>query len=121
MEGVQAASSVTTIIAPSQMRMRHIPDVPEDVDFILEHLNDPNFDLRRTSTSTETSATYQLEFKRSSTTEQNMSPMDFKASGSDYDAESHKDHYPGARSSRASAIEFDECVHPPFSLPYIPS
>jgi hypothetical protein len=27
------------------LRSRHVPDVPEDVDFLLEHLNDPNFDL----------------------------------------------------------------------------
>ena len=27
------------------LRARHVPDVPEDVDFLLEHLNDPNFDL----------------------------------------------------------------------------
>ena len=32
---------------------RHIPDVPEDaasIDFMMEHLNDPNFDLRKRST-----------------------------------------------------------------------
>jgi hypothetical protein len=29
------------------MRRRHVPDVPEDVDFLLEHLNDPNFDLTK--------------------------------------------------------------------------
>jgi hypothetical protein len=27
------------------LRARHVPDVPEDVDFLLDHLNDPNFDL----------------------------------------------------------------------------
>jgi hypothetical protein len=27
------------------LRARHVPDVPEDVDFLMEHLNDPNFDL----------------------------------------------------------------------------
>ena len=26
---------------------RRVPDVPEDVDFLLEHLNDPNFDLTK--------------------------------------------------------------------------
>ena len=29
------------------LRSRHVPDVPEDVDFLLEHLNDPNFDLNQ--------------------------------------------------------------------------
>lgn len=29
------------------LRRRHVPDVPEDVDFLMEHLNDPNFDLTK--------------------------------------------------------------------------
>lgn len=29
----------------NDLRRRHVPDVPDDVDFLLEHLNDPNFDL----------------------------------------------------------------------------
>ncbi|KAG6866881.1 hypothetical protein C0991_008818 [Blastosporella zonata] len=28
-------------------RPRQMPDVPEDVDFLMEHLNDPNFDLKK--------------------------------------------------------------------------
>ncbi|KAF5377622.1 hypothetical protein D9615_005109 [Tricholomella constricta] len=28
-------------------RPRQVPDVPEDVDFIMEHLNDPNLDLKK--------------------------------------------------------------------------
>ena len=27
------------------VHMRHMPDVQRDVDFVMEHLNDPNFDL----------------------------------------------------------------------------
>ena len=29
------------------LRARNVPDVPEDVDFVMEHLNDPNFNLSR--------------------------------------------------------------------------
>jgi hypothetical protein len=32
---------------PAVLRVRHIPDVPEDVDFLMEHLNDPNLDLKK--------------------------------------------------------------------------
>jgi hypothetical protein len=29
------------------LRRRAVPDVPEDVDFLMDHLNDPNFDLKK--------------------------------------------------------------------------
>ncbi|TFK76761.1 OPT oligopeptide transporter [Pluteus cervinus] len=29
------------------MRVRNVPDVPEDVDFLMDHLNDPNYDLKK--------------------------------------------------------------------------
>jgi hypothetical protein len=32
---------------PDTFRNRQLPDVPEDVDHLMEHLNDPNYDLRR--------------------------------------------------------------------------
>lgn len=38
------ASSVERI-SLHNLSARHVPDVPEDVDFLMEHLNDPNFDL----------------------------------------------------------------------------
>jgi hypothetical protein len=31
---------------PSTLRHRHVSGVTDDVDFIMEHLNDPNFDLK---------------------------------------------------------------------------
>lgn len=34
-------------IDQNDLRRRHVPDVPEDVEFLLEHLNDPNFDLTK--------------------------------------------------------------------------
>ncbi|KAJ7071443.1 OPT oligopeptide transporter protein-domain-containing protein [Mycena amicta] len=32
---------------PQYVRRRHVPDVPEDVDYLMEHLNDPNLDLKK--------------------------------------------------------------------------
>lgn len=31
----------------SNLRARNVPDVPEDIDYLMEHLNDPNLDLRQ--------------------------------------------------------------------------
>jgi hypothetical protein len=39
-------SSSERVNIPSTLRERNVPDVPEDIDFIMEHLNDPNFDLK---------------------------------------------------------------------------
>lgn len=55
------ASSSTTPVVPDQpaLRYRGVPDVPQDVDFLMEHLNDPNFDYESCSqwdTSTSTDA-----------------------------------------------------------------
>ncbi|KAJ7129141.1 OPT oligopeptide transporter [Mycena epipterygia] len=32
---------------PQYIRRRNVPDVPEDVDYMMEHLNDPNLDLKK--------------------------------------------------------------------------
>ncbi|KAF7335307.1 OPT oligopeptide transporter [Mycena sanguinolenta] len=34
-------------VLPQYVRRRNIPDVPEDVDYMMEHLNDPNLDLKK--------------------------------------------------------------------------
>ena len=53
------------------LRRRHVADVPEDVDFLLEHLNDPNFDLTQSrppsfaSAETETKKRSKKEFYES--------------------------------------------------------
>ena len=36
---------------PQLLRPRHVPDGPQDADFLQEHLNDPNYDLRNYSKS----------------------------------------------------------------------
>ncbi|TFK41282.1 OPT oligopeptide transporter [Crucibulum laeve] len=50
MEDAKAYSSSTDQVElPNLLRPRRVPDVPEDVDFLMEHLNDPNYDLKRPS------------------------------------------------------------------------
>ncbi|KAK2462009.1 hypothetical protein APHAL10511_006472 [Amanita phalloides] len=51
MEDTKYYSATSPITEPMSaqdfFRPRHVPDVPEDVDFMMEHLNDPNLDLKR--------------------------------------------------------------------------
>jgi hypothetical protein len=79
------------------VRSRHVPDVPEDIDFLLEHLNDPNFDLTQSRPS---SVSVDRRFKK-----------DIYES-SDVDAESQfdSDRYSTSRAeSQVTAVDdFDE-------------
>ena len=45
MRTLDGLPTTTDNIDLRDLRSRHVPDVPEDVDFLMEHLNDPNFDL----------------------------------------------------------------------------
>ena len=48
MEALNAyTTSSEQIQASDAFRPRQLPDVPEDVDFLMEHLNDPNYDLKQ--------------------------------------------------------------------------
>ena len=75
--------------------VRQVPDVPEDVDFYMDHLNDPNMDLRANRPSSIRS--FSMESKK-------------KGHGgyapSDVDTESQYDRYSTSRAE--SAIDFDE-------------
>ncbi|KAF8559373.1 OPT oligopeptide transporter [Imleria badia] len=64
----KAFNSATNIVVPSSVRHRAVPDVPEDVDFIMEHLNDPNFDYHSELQSLSDSSTevFELERKKAS-------------------------------------------------------
>ncbi len=44
-DGKPRSSSIEQVNLAT-LRSRAVPDVPEDVDFVMEHLNDPNYDLR---------------------------------------------------------------------------
>ncbi|KAJ6626902.1 OPT oligopeptide transporter protein-domain-containing protein [Mycena sp. CBHHK59/15] len=80
---------------PQYVRRRHVPDVPEDVDYMMEHLNDPNIDLKKPLAKPISSESLKAEKKL------------YEHS----DAESHYDRYsaPSRAGSRDStAIEFDD-------------
>lgn len=47
MEETKPYTSSTEQIDLPSLRPRNVPDVPEDVDFLMEHLNDPNFDYNK--------------------------------------------------------------------------
>lgn len=79
------------------LRERNVPDVPEDVDFVMEHLNDPNFNLSRPPS-------FISVVEKQSTK---------KYDGEDGEVESHfeSDRYSTSKASRNStAIDFDESV-----------
>ncbi|KAJ7823560.1 OPT oligopeptide transporter protein-domain-containing protein [Mycena olivaceomarginata] len=83
---------------PQYVRRRNVPDVPEDVDYVMEHLNDPNIDLKKPMGKPVSSESYRA---------------DKTYAHSDVDAESSDRHSAPSRASRDStAIEFDE-VHIP--------
>ena len=42
-------TSAYSITLPHLRRHNSAPDVPEDVDFVMQHFNDPNYDLRHLS------------------------------------------------------------------------
>ncbi|KAK0208614.1 glutathione transporter [Desarmillaria ectypa] len=79
------------------LRTRGIPDVPEDVDFAIEHLNDPNLDIKCLRPSLKA---WELENKK-------LPPY----ASSDADTDSHFDRYSTSRaeSRNSSAVEdFDD-------------
>ncbi|KAK7064599.1 OPT oligopeptide transporter [Favolaschia claudopus] len=84
---------------PQYVRRRNVPDVPEDVDYIMEHLNDPNLDLKKPMPPAVSSESYK----------ENKS-----YARSDVDAEFSDRHSAPSRASRDStAIEFeDESPYP---------
>lgn len=94
MEETKSYASGTEQIAAPIYRPRQRADVPEDVDFLMEHLNDPNYDLKKGPPSI-------------------TSPdLETKKLPSELDAESNydSDRYSTSRaeSRNSTAIEFDE-------------
>lgn len=90
------SSSTEPVLLPNILRNRQVPDVPEDVDFLMEHLNDPNFDLKRSYPPSMRSVTTDAQGKKI-----------YAYDPSDYDAESQfESERPTSRNS--TTIEFDE-------------
>ncbi|KAF7320173.1 OPT oligopeptide transporter [Mycena kentingensis (nom. inval.)] len=79
---------------PQYVRRRNVPDVPDDIDYMMEHLNDPNLDLRKPMPKPVSDA---------SVKEKSYAPSDADAESSDrYSIPSRA----GSRDS--TAIEFDD-------------
>jgi hypothetical protein len=96
-------TSADALPQPS-LRQRYALNVPrdaDDVDFLMEHLNDPNYDLKNSRPS--------LHYD-----EYNLSAGKKEYASSDIDNESQfgSDRYSTSRadSRNSTAIEFDECV-----------
>jgi OPT family small oligopeptide transporter len=101
------SSTNVASILPQFLRPRHVPDVPEDVDFLMEHLNDPNYDLRSPRRVSAATTDYDEEHKKHPT-----ASADQSRKGSDFDAESRADtdrysHEDGF-GSHTSGIDFDD-------------
>ena len=80
------------------LRTRHVPDVPEDIDFLMEHLNDPNYDLNQRPPSF------------LSVMDGKSKKMPYDASEVDTESQFDSDRYSTSRaeSRNSSAIDFDE-------------
>ncbi|KAF8168231.1 OPT oligopeptide transporter [Crassisporium funariophilum] len=93
-------TSSTEQIDLSSLRARHVPDVPEDIDFLMEHLNDPNYDLNKSRPPSFASV--------EKGTKKAKSAYDH----SEVDTESHfeSDRYSTSRaeSRNSTAIDFDD-------------
>lgn len=98
-------STATNIAVLSTLRHRGVPDVPEDVDFLMEHLNDPNFDYQSDIHSTAESGTeiYQLE--------RHKVVDDYSTAASEFDAQSRGSRRystPSRTETTSSSFEYDE-------------
>lgn len=84
---------------------RHVPDVPQDAefdDFMMEHFNDPNFDLHKRS-KLNLASVESLPNKKDTA---------FKDGGSDFDTESHVESTGYSDAPMSDFTDFDEYVLP---------
>ncbi|KAF8078330.1 OPT oligopeptide transporter [Lyophyllum atratum] len=91
-------SGATEHASVPSYRPRQVPDVPEDVDFMMEHLNDPNFDLKKPRSVRSVGDFKSKEAKAS------------YAASEDADSHYESDRYSTSRaeSRNSTAIEFDD-------------
>ncbi|KAL4069408.1 OPT oligopeptide transporter [Scleroderma citrinum] len=97
-------STATNIAVLPTLRHRGVPDVPEDVDFLMEHLNDPNFDYSAELQSTRDSSTDMYELERSKVVD------DYSTATSEFDAQSRSVRYSTTSRTEtpSSAFEYDD-------------
>jgi hypothetical protein len=104
-----ADNPAQVVTLPQLLRPRHVPDVPQDVDFLLDHLNDPNYDLRnRSKSAIASSDTFDKKGDGFS------GKPDFSTTKSmDFDTESQAESTRFSTTSRMSDFtDFDEYVDP---------
>ncbi|KAG2117614.1 OPT oligopeptide transporter [Suillus clintonianus] len=103
----QAYSSATNIPALQNLRARGVPDVPEDVDSLMEHLNDPNFDYYASlpSPTSSTTEVHELEDKK-------IAMSEYSGGASDFDAESRIEsstrYSTASRTTTPSTFDYDD-------------
>ena len=97
MEETKSVSSGAKVpVEPNTLHYRGRPDVPEDVDFALEHLNDPNLDLRAFSRRS-------LDGHRDK-----KAASHYSGAASDVDTESHFDSTSRAESRYDAGFDFEK-------------
>lgn len=108
--GPKPSNSATNIVNPSSVRQRGVPDVPEDVDFLMEHLNDPNFDYHSELQSLSDSSTEVFDFERKKVSDTSSIRL------SDFDVQSRSEsvRYSTASKTESNAFEYNESVDPVF-------
>jgi hypothetical protein len=105
-------SAQDDIVLPAYtFRRRFVPDVPEDIDDELDHLNDPNWDMK-SMRSYGSSTNFELEDKKepSKSFSADDKSADFSAGASDFDTESRIGTTTQAESSAALREDYDEYV-----------
>lgn len=84
-------------------RRRGVPDVPEDVDFFMEHLNDPNFDYHSDLQSLSDSSTQVFELERNKATDTGSVRL------SEFDVQSRSESMRYSTASKTeTAFDYDE-------------
>jgi|SRR5882672_1786165 hypothetical protein len=92
---------------PQYPHPRHVPDVPQDVDYLMDHLNDPNYDIRNRSKSA-TASSYSLGVKKG----EDLTDFkhDFETKSTDLDTESQVESTRYSTTSMSDFTDFDEYV-----------
>lgn len=104
--------NVTVTSLPSIPSLRHrksLPDVPQDVEIALLHLNDPNYDLDSIDTCSFSDESFELEDKKRYTGALSIGHS-IGTGPSEYDTESRVDSRADSRMKIRSTetLEYDE-------------
>jgi hypothetical protein len=96
--------------SPQYLRKRYIPDLTHDHDFLMEHLNDLNYDLllpRRATAQTTAFESDHKNFPTTASTDNFNRPLDIDVELQEHNELSFADrHHLGI-----SAVDFNEYVH----------